>query len=207
MAVVAYYIHDDEEFDVNTSFNIFCDVDWEKSANSVLLLKDGLKRIDNHSKRKPGACLKPNCILFNVLDLEIGSSKFSLRSIGFSILPLDVPGLTCSQGYFQLPVYKHPFVSEMIDIVKPLEAWGLCEGLNKNDKNLKVLNCSLLVRLQLFGFEVPFVHQGLDRQATQLRHDELHADAKLSAQAPGRAHKGHILRYHPERKAIEENAR
>lgn len=153
MAVVAYYLHDDEEFDLNTSYQIFCDVDWEKSANTVLLFKDGFKKFENQSRRKPGTFFKPASILFNVLVIEIADNKFTLKSIGYSVLPLDVPGLTCAQGYFQLPVYKHPFVVEMLDIVKPLEGWGLVEGMNKSDKNIKVLNCSLMVRLQLFGFE------------------------------------------------------
>lgn len=153
MAVVAYYLHDDEEFDPDTNYHVFCDVDWEKSANTVLLFREGLKKFNNQSRRNPGTTFKPTCLLFNVLALEIGSSKFSLRSIGYSILPLDIPGLTCAQGYFQLPVYRHPFVIEMIETVKPLEAWGLVEGMNKTDQNLKVLNCSLFVRLQLSGFE------------------------------------------------------
>lgn len=157
MVVVAYYVHDDKEFDPSTDFVIFGDLNWEESSNEVLMFKEGLKYINNEFKEKKGTYYKPNCILFNLVALDIEVNNFSVRSVGFSILPLDIPGMTSVQGYFQLPVYKHLFSKDIIDMIKPLESWGLCQGMNKNKKSIKVLNCSIFVRLHLTNFEVIYM--------------------------------------------------
>lgn len=160
MAVVAYFLHDDREFDPAKDFFIFADLDWDHSSNEVLIFKDGLKFFSNVSKLKPGSLFKANCVLFNVLAMDIDVAKFTVRSVGFSVLPLDIPGMTAVQGYFQLPVYSHVFSQEMIDMVKPLETWGLCQGMNKKKQNIRAKSCSLFIRVHLTNFEVVMGEQG-----------------------------------------------
>lgn len=207
MAVIVYYVHDDKEFDPSKDFFVFANLNWEDSSNEVLMFKDGLKYINNEFKSKKGTFYQPNCLLFNVVVLDIEVSNFSVRSIGFSILPLDIPEMTSVQGYFQLPVYKHPFSKDIIDMIKPLESWGLCQGMNKNKQNIKVMNCSIFVRVHLANFEVALTLPGMARKSFKFRHDERHDHARLPASQQSRGHQGAVPADRQDVKAPEESIR
>ena len=155
--MVAYLVHDGEDFDPKLDSVPFVEVDWARSTSETILFRDGFRLIS--TTKGPGRGFhKPRFLFFSVCVLNVLPETFVIKSIGFSLLPLNVSAIGSLQGYFQLPIYNDPFdVKDLFSLVDK-EPWGLVESLNLPKSKVKVFNSSLLVRLHLKNFEVGAPH-------------------------------------------------
>ena len=99
MAVNVFYVSDDPEYDPIKEQLNFVKLDWKTSSNEIVVFKDGFKDVSNLKKSGSGFNI-PSCLVFNVLTVSIDSNDVMMTSIGFSILPLEDPGVCALQGYF-----------------------------------------------------------------------------------------------------------
>ena len=152
MAVLVFYLHEGEDFDPEKDYTLFFDLDWRKSSNEILVFKDGFADISNLKKSGEGIN-KPLCLVFNVVTVDIVVEEVTIRSVGFSILPLEDPDEVALQGYFQLPVFDEPFSFSLVDQLRSKNPWTFIHNLNR-ETGVKSTPTTLLVRLHLPQFEV-----------------------------------------------------
>lgn len=102
----------------------------------------------SNRKDSEGKWVKPHSVLFEVMAVDINNERAVLKSVGFSLLPLESLETGAVAGYYQLPIYKQQLSLDMFEFIKNLDPWGLVNGMNHKPNEFITMSATLLIRIQ-----------------------------------------------------------